>query len=900
MTSDEFQTNVSSPNTELFGRVTHWIRRSKSLSELLAAIAQEIGAVLSCDRVKIYQFNPDETGTVVAEWICEQRLPSLLGLTFPANDIPPGARELFARTGARSIVNVAERRIGQTGIDSTAPDEIRYRPLNDCHAEYLMAMGIQSSLVVPILQEGKLWGLFVIHHAEARSFSDAQVSALQMVVDLLTVAIAQYHLIEQARAKADRESTLRRISCLLHSLSTIELQAALETAVSAFAGSGGRLWVNATSLAVEHSPRNLKLPSACVRLFQCGSQPMAPRDERIETAEFVLLEEDSAWQDKFQSEQDAVWAIADLYQEPALQKFYPAFRSFKIRGVLIFPLWYRRELLGYLTIFRDEIETEILWAGQISSDERQLYPRQSFKAWCESRRGQIQPWTAGDLELGCAIAHQFSSAIQQYETHQHVQKLNASLEIQVQERTARLQKATEQQHVLFSVVTNMRKSLQVEQICATATEELRRSLNVDRVCVYQFDLDRQYNTGQVIAENMVSGLSSVLGTRIEDYCFGERFATQYRYGRVSSISDVEALVIEPCYLAILERLAIRAHLIAPILRGDELWGLLCVHQCDRPRNWTEHEIQFVKQVAIQLTIGLEQAELLLQTQHQAQQIEATLHSLKHTQAQLIQTEKMSSLGRLVAGVAHEINNPVSFIHGNLNYLNHYVIDMLRLLDAYRAAYPEPRSEVIDLIESIDFEFVRQDLPKILASMQVGTERIREIVLSLRNFSRLDQAKMKPVDIHEGIESTLLILQHRLKPNGGDCSIEVIREYAELPPVECYAGQLNQVFMNLLSNAIDALETVENPTIRIRTKQVHDDRVLISIADNGCGISAQTQPRIFDPFFTTKPIGKGTGMGLAISHEVVVRDHQGSLNCHSEPGQGTEFWIEIPIRQSISA
>jgi light-regulated signal transduction histidine kinase (bacteriophytochrome) len=895
MMNHEFQMYASLPDTELFGRVTHWIRRSKSLSELLDAIVHEVGDVLTCDRVKIYQFNSDETGTVVAEWIREHRLPSLLGLMFPADDIPPDARELFTRTGARSVVNLADRQIGQTGIDPTAPDEIRYRPLSPCHAEYLTAMGVQSSLVVPILQEANLWGLLVIHHVEARSLLEAEVNAVQMVVDLLTMAIAQFQLIEQSRARADRESTLHRISCLLHSLSTIELQSALETAVAAFQGSGGRLWVTANSLAVEGSPQNLKLLSTCVRLFQCGSQPVIP-----EMAPFALLEEYSAFQERFQSEQDAVWAIADLYHEPALRNLQPAFRSVKIRGLLILPLWYRQELLGYLTIFRDEIDTEILWAGRVDPDQRQLYPRQSFEVWCESRRGQTQPWTAGDLELGCAIAHQFSSAIQQYETHQHVQKLNASLEIQVQERTARLQEATEQQHVLFSVVTNMRKSLQVEQICATATEELRRSLNVDRVCVYQFDLDRQYNTGQVVAENVVSGLSSVLGTRIEDHCFGERFATQYRHGRVSSISDVEALVIEPCYLAILERLAVRAHLIAPILRGDELWGLLCVQQCDRPRNWTKHEIQFVKQVAIQLTIGLEQAELLLQTQHQAQQIEAALESLKHTQAQLIQTEKMSSLGRLVAGVAHEINNPVSFIHGNLNHLKHYTFDMLKLLDTYQAVYPEPRSEVLDLIESVDFEFVRQDLPKMLASMQVGTERIREIVLSLRNFSRLDHAEMKPVDIHEGIESTLMILQHRLKANAGDGEVAVIKEYAELPLVECYAGQLNQVFMNLLSNAIDALETVESPEIRIRTKQIEGDRVLIAIADNGCGISPETQRRIFDPFFTTKEIGKGTGMGLAISYEVIVRDHQGSLNCHSELGQGSEFWIEIPIRQSISA
>jgi light-regulated signal transduction histidine kinase (bacteriophytochrome) len=210
MVSYESRMNAPIPDVGLFGKVTQWIRKSKSLAELLAAVVNEVGVSLACDRAKIYQFNPDETGTVVAEWIHEQRLPSLLGLTFPADDIPPEARELFTRVGARSIVNLADRKIGQSGIDPTAPEEIRYRPLSSCHAEYLTAMGVQSSLVVPILQETTLWGLFVFHHAEPRTILEQQVSAVQMVVDLLTVAIRQFQLIEQSQAKADRESALNR------------------------------------------------------------------------------------------------------------------------------------------------------------------------------------------------------------------------------------------------------------------------------------------------------------------------------------------------------------------------------------------------------------------------------------------------------------------------------------------------------------------------------------------------------------------------------------------------------------------------------------------------------------------------------------------------------------------
>jgi signal transduction histidine kinase len=251
----------------------------------------------------------------------------------------------------------------------------------------------------------------------------------------------------------------------------------------------------------------------------------------------------------------------------------------------------------------------------------------------------------------------------------------------------------------------------------------------------------------------------------------------------------------------------------------------------------------------------------------------------------------------VAGVAHEINNPVNFIYGNLNHVSAYACDLLELIEAYQTYYPTVRSEIADQMEEIDLDFLREDLPKTLSSMQVGAERIRQIVLSLRNFSRLDQAEMKEVDVHEGIDSTLLILQHRLKLEGGS-SIELIKEYGDLPKVECYAGQLNQVFMNLLSNAIDAVETApEAPKIWITTKRTESDLVVICIRDNGSGISVNQQSQIFDPFFTTKPIGKGTGMGLAISYEIVVQKHGGSIRYHSEANQGTEFWVEIPIRQS---
>ena len=300
------------------------------------------------------------------------------------------------------------------------------------------------------------------------------------------------------------------------------------------------------------------------------------------------------------------------------------------------------------------------------------------------------------------------------------------------------------------------------------------------------------------------------------------------------------------------------------------------------------------------------AELEDRVEDRTVELKNALSELQRTQSQIIQSEKMSSLGQLVAGVAHEINNPVNFIHGNLVHTQEYAQDLLELVQLYRQHYPNPADEIQIAAEEIDLEFLQEDLPKMLSSMKMGTDRIRQIVLSLRNFSRIDEAEFKAVDIHEGINSTLLILQHRLKDRPERPSIEVIQDYGSLPLVECYAGQLNQVFMNILTNAIDALEDGNpgrtfqdiqaNPNqIKIMTSMVDGRWVQIAIADNGPGMPQDIQQQIFNPFFTTKPIGKGTGMGMSISYQIITEKHNGKLECFSTPGEGTEFVIQIPIR-----
>lgn len=332
---------------------------------------------------------------------------------------------------------------------------------------------------------------------------------------------------------------------------------------------------------------------------------------------------------------------------------------------------------------------------------------------------------------------------------------------------------------------------------------------------------------------------------------------------------------------------------------------------------TQDEVSFLAKALNQLvqwagqyTAELEEAHKALQTKnqdlqqsedflrHKAEDLQQALDELQRAQLQLVQSEKMSSLGQMIAGVAHEINNPVSFIHGNLRHAVEYTEDVMRLIDLYQSHYPDPNSEIQTAIEDIDLPFLQEDFPKLLRSMKDGTRRIRDIVISLRTFSRLDEAAVKHVDLHHGIDSTLTLLNNRLKATSNSPEIAVIRQYGEMPPIECYAGQLNQVFMNILSNAIDALETLPEgtePTITITTHTVNPEFVAIHIKDNGPGISEIACHRLFDPFFTTKAVGKGTGMGLSISYQVVTETHKGQLTCESSLGEGAEFIIKLPVK-----
>ena len=532
-----------------------------------------------------------------------------------------------------------------------------------------------------------------------------------------------------------------------------------------------------------------------------------------------------------------------------------------------------------------------------------------------------------------------------------------------------LRESVQRERAFARAIQRMRQTLDIETIFSATTHELRQLIKCDRVAVYQFNPDW---SGEFVSESVGADWISLVqeqannpnlkessledkhctvktfdskagcdsdsilsaSSLVQDTYLQETSGGAYSQGaNYRVVADIYKAGFNPCYINLLERFQARAYIIVPIFLGSKLWGLLAAYQNTDSRQWKTTEIKLVVEIGNQLGVALQQAELLAQVQKQsealrqssqrerekAQELELTLSELRRTQAQLIQTEKMSSLGQMVAGVAHEINNPVSFIKGNLTPAREYFQDLLSLIELYQQTYPNSTPEIQHLASTIDLDFLVEDWSNLMDSMQVGTKRIEEIVRSLKSFSRLDESELKRVDIHEGIDNTLLILQHRLRAVGRHLEIEVIKNYGQLPQVTCYASQLNQVFLNLLNNAIDALENQSPPrviTISTSLSQspkwtpiicpsanniqpasdpiTHPHYVIIRISDNGSGMSEEVCQQIFDPFFTTKPVGSGTGLGLSISHQIVVEKHKGRISCISASEKGTEFIVEIPV------
>jgi PAS domain S-box-containing protein len=432
-----------------------------------------------------------------------------------------------------------------------------------------------------------------------------------------------------------------------------------------------------------------------------------------------------------------------------------------------------------------------------------------------------------------------------------------------------------------------------EKALRESEQRFRATFDQAAVGIAHVDLEGKFlRINQKFCDLVGYTQEEMLARTLEDITHPDDLETDVEFVQQVLSGEIQTYSLEKRYIA---------------RNGEIIWINLTVSLRRRSSGAAKYFISVTQDISDRKLAeeALRQSESQLKAKNQ--QLEQTLQKLRQTQAQLIQNEKMVSLGQLVAGIAHEINNPISFIYGNVSYAHQYAAGLLNLVQLYAKHYPEPISEIQNEIEALDLEFLKRDFPKVLQSMKEGANRIREIVRSLRNFSRLDEAELKRVDVHEGLDNTLLILQHRLKGYAGKPAIVVRKDYGQLPLIECYAGLLNQVFMNLLSNAIDALETQAAPrAITIRTEFVRGeesssqertpDKIVIRIADNGPGIPLEVKSKIFDPFFTTKPIGVGTGLGLAIAHSIIVERHKGHLTYISTPGQGAEFVIELPLQQ----
>lgn len=420
----------------LLNRITNRIRQSLELQEILSCTVQEMRSFLHTDRVKIYKFHPDGTGQVIAESIYQNRLPSLLGLHFPAGDVPPHAREMFVKARMRSIVDIPQQRITLSCLDDTDTTgdltveevqerpiaEILQRPVDPCHVEYLTSMGVQSSLVVPILHHQQLWGLLVSHHAQSKAFKEQELQLVQKIADQVAVAIAQSHLLTQSREKAAREQLINQIATLLHSPLHIQeiLQTVLEIIVDSVQGSGGRLYLTSTG------------QGSAPELYTYNAQPVDLFNESQ-----MLLEDYPFWQQLMvaagKEQEIRGKAIADIYQETQLLDVAPLFKPTSIRSLLVMPVQYSGQSLGCLTIFRDEIDTDVVWAGRFDPDERQQRVRDSFAAWRELKKNQAREWTTQEVELVQSLSNHLTMALMQNRLYQYERQQRLLLEMRNQE-----------------------------------------------------------------------------------------------------------------------------------------------------------------------------------------------------------------------------------------------------------------------------------------------------------------------------------------------------------------------------------------------------------------------------------------------------------------------------------
>jgi GAF domain-containing protein len=797
----------------------------------------------------------------------------------------------------------------QHGQSVVIPDITQDARIGSNNEEYRKAQ-IKSSLVVPVQTKDKLHAILYLNQcSHIRSWSKSDRELAQAVANQLAISIQQACLFAQTRVSMEREALLRLIGDQIRS--TLNLKTILQTAVREV-----RLLLDTDRAVIYQFQQNLRdevvVEEVTDDWISIKNQGKTVSDSQT-LPDYPLVYNECFLKEYAYLYQGGRVRIVNDVSKADLADCYKQFlQRLQVQASIVVPILTGKNLWGLLIVHE-----------------------------CKG----VRVWQTSEVELLQQVATQVAIAIGQAELYEQARTaaLTAQSKAAALERaSAALQQANQtleneigDRKQAQAALRQKNKIVKLLQAVAEAANEAATSKQALRICLEHICNHTGWPVGHVYLPDQTGELIPTTLWCLKHPEHFQRFrkateATRLAPGiglpgqvlssrKAKWIVDVSNLDPEPNFPRAKHAndLGVKAGFAFPVLVGTEVVAVLEFYSSEAIEP-DEQLLEVVANIGTQLgrVVERERAEKALReseakAKEQAYQLEQTLYKLQQTQTQLIQTEKMSSLGQLVAGVAHEINNPVNFIHGNLAFADRYAQDLLELVHLYQKNYPKPVLEIQERAAEIDLEFLIEDLPKILSSMQVGTERIRQIVLSLRNFSRLDQAKMKPVDIHEGIDSTLLILQNRLKAKDSLPEIEIVKEYGDLPQVECYAGQLNQVFMNIISNGIDALEEVignklwlasqrndRPPTIRIRTEMTAPNTIAVRISDNGLGMTEEVKAKLFDPFFTTKPVGKGTGLGLSICYQIVVEKHGGSLRCESLPGQGTEFWIVIPVQQNI--
>jgi signal transduction histidine kinase len=592
------------------------------------------------------------------------------------------------------------------------------------------------------------------------------------------------------------------------------------------------------------------------------------------------------------------WVINHLSYEFRLRTLATAFEASQIEHIMVLPLRDKDQLLGSLSVFR---------------------------------RRDCPAWDLAQIALAQSLAPELAAAIAQHQPIAVIQEINQALS----QRTDELAHLVADQQLLAAVVTQIRNSIELEEIFYTTVKEVYQRLQADRVVVYRFKPDW---SGEFIAEAVGAQWTPLKVVQFApgrditpiDHCVAQSFPQaplpdpdaylqqnqggSYAHQRsVKQIDDVDQQNFTDCYLNLLRQYECRAYLTAPIYQADRLWGLLAVYQNNAPRSWATNEIRLIKQISDQLSIAIQQAELLDHSRSQAAELATTLNELTQMQVQMLQSEKMSSLGQLTAGLTHEINNPVTFIHSNISHLSQYFQDLMGTIAQYQQHHPIPDPIVQAHLATIDFDFLQDDATKVLNSIANGAQRISQVVQSLNQFARLNEAGIKAIDLHQGLDSVILILQHQCQTTPTQPGIAIQTQYGDLPLVACDARLVNQVLMNIVSNAIEALQARDRerspaeiaaaPSQIVigtaRSTQLGCPSVQITIQDNGPGIPAAIQPRVFEPFFTTKDVGQGAGLGLSLSYQIIVDQHRGSLQCRSIVGVGTTFEIQLPVDSAVA-